>query len=76
MTGIDVEDNAVVNNIVEVLYEAVAPKTRKFSTLNGLTTSPHWGSTLLVHKTSSTGIVKQPATREHYESVWHAKEGF
>ena len=38
MTGIDVEDNAVVNNVVEVLYEVVAPKTRKFSTLNGLTT--------------------------------------
>ena len=27
MTGIDVEDNAVVNNVVEVLYEVVAPKT-------------------------------------------------
>ena len=41
MTGIDVEDNAVVNNVVEVLYEVVAPKTGRSSTLNGLTTPLH-----------------------------------
>ena len=38
MTGIDVEDNAVVNNVVEILYEVVAPKIGRSSTLNGLTT--------------------------------------
>ena len=36
--SIDVEDNAVVNNVVEVLYEVVAPKTGRSGTLNGLTT--------------------------------------
>ena len=41
MTGIDVEDNAVVNNVVEVLYEVVAPKRGRSSTLNGLTTPLH-----------------------------------
>ena len=41
MTGIDVEDNAVVNNVVAVLYDIVAPKTGRFSTLNGLTTPLH-----------------------------------
>ena len=41
MTGIDVEDNAVVNNNLEVMYEVVAPKTRRSSTLNGLTTPLH-----------------------------------
>ena len=41
MTGINVEDNVVVNNVIEVLYEVVAPKTRKYSTLNGLTTPVH-----------------------------------
>ena len=39
MTGIDVEDNAVVNNVVEVLCEVVAPKTRRSCTLNGLNTT-------------------------------------
>ena len=29
MTDIQVDDNAVVNNVVECLYEAVAPKDRK-----------------------------------------------
>ena len=58
MTGIDVEDNAVVNHVVEVIYEVVAHKTGRSSTLNGLTmplhcthqcpTGPHRGSTLLV----------------------------
>ena len=38
MTGIDVQDNAVVNNVVEVLCEVVAPKTGRSSMLNGLTT--------------------------------------
>ena len=62
MTGIDVEDNAAINHVIEVLHEVVAPKTRRSSTLNGLTTplhctlpmsnKPHWGSTLLVHKSS------------------------
>ena len=41
MTGIAVEDNAVVNNVVEVLYEVVAPKTGRSSTLNGVTTPLH-----------------------------------
>ena len=41
MTGIDVEDNAVINNVVEVLYEVVAPKTGRSITLNGLTTPLH-----------------------------------
>ena len=41
MTGIDVEDNAIVNNVVEVLYEVVAPKTERSSTLNGLTMPLH-----------------------------------
>ena len=41
MTGIDVEDNAAVNNVVEVLYEVVAPKIGRSSTLNGLTTPLH-----------------------------------
>ena len=41
MTGIDVEDNAVVNNVVEDLYEVVAPKTGRSNTLNGLTTQLH-----------------------------------
>ena len=41
MTGIDVEDNAVVNNVVDVLYEVVAPKIGRSSTLNGLTTPLH-----------------------------------
>ena len=41
MTGIDVEDNAVVNNVVEILYKVVAPKTGRSSTLNGLTTPLH-----------------------------------
>ena len=41
MTGIDVEDNAVVNNVVAVLYDVVAPKTGRSSTLNGLTTPLH-----------------------------------
>ena len=41
MTGIDVEDNDTVNNVVEVLYEVVAPKTRRFNTLNGLTMPLH-----------------------------------
>ena len=36
MTSIDVEDNAVVNNVVEVLYEVVAPKIGRSSTLNRL----------------------------------------
>ena len=39
--GIDVEHNAVVNNVVEVVYEVVAPKTGGFSMLNGLTTPLH-----------------------------------
>ena len=29
MTGIHVDDNAVINKVVEVLYEVVAPKDRK-----------------------------------------------
>ena len=33
MTGKDVEDNAVVNNVVETLYEVVAPKIGRSSTL-------------------------------------------
>ena len=33
MTGIDVEDNAVVKSVVEVLYEVAAPKTRRSNTL-------------------------------------------
>ena len=37
MTDIPVDDNAVVNNVVEFLYEVVAPNT-----LNGLTTPLHW----------------------------------
>ena len=37
----DVEDNAVVNNAVEVLYEVVAPTTGRCSTLNGLTMTLH-----------------------------------
>ena len=41
MTGIDVEDYVVVNNVVEVLYEVVAPKTGRSSTLTGLTTPLH-----------------------------------
>ena len=41
MTSIDVEENAVVNNVVEVLCEVVAPKTGRSSTLNGLTTPLH-----------------------------------
>ena len=41
MTSIDVEDNAVVNDVVEVLYEVVAPKIGRSSTLNGLTTPLH-----------------------------------
>ena len=41
MTGIDVEDNAAVNNIVAVLYDVVAPKTGRSSTPNGLTTPLH-----------------------------------
>ena len=41
MTGIDVEDNDVVNNVVEVLYEVVAPKTETSSTQNGLTMPLH-----------------------------------
>ena len=41
MTGIDVEDNAIVSNVVEFLYEVVAPKTGRSSTLNGLTTPLH-----------------------------------
>ena len=41
MIGIDVEDNAIVNNVVEVLYEVVAPKMGRSSTLNGLTTPLH-----------------------------------
>ena len=41
MIGIDVEDNAVVNNVVEVLYEVVAPKIGRSNTLNGLTTALH-----------------------------------
>ena len=41
MTGIDVEDNAVVNNFVEFLYEVVAPKTRRSNTLNGLALPLH-----------------------------------
>ena len=41
MTGIDVEDNAVVNNVVEILYEVVAPKTGRSNSLNGLTTPLH-----------------------------------
>ena len=41
MTGIDCEDNAVVYNVVEVLYEVVAPKTGRSTTLNGLTTPLH-----------------------------------
>ena len=41
MTGIDVEDNAAVNNVVEVLYELVAPKIGRCNTLNGLTAPLH-----------------------------------
>ena len=41
MTGMDVEDNAAVNNVVEVPYEVVAPKTGRSSTLNGLTMPLH-----------------------------------
>ena len=41
MTGIDVEDNVVVNNVVEVLYEVVAPKIGRSNTLNGLTMPLH-----------------------------------
>ena len=40
MTGIDNEDNAVLNNVVEVLYE-VAPKTGRSGTRNGLTMPLH-----------------------------------
>ena len=41
MTGIDVEDNTIVHNVVEVLYEVVAPKKARSSTLNGLTMPVH-----------------------------------
>ena len=41
MTGIDVEDNAVVNNVVAVLYDVVAPKTGRSSTLSRLTLPLH-----------------------------------
>ena len=41
MTSIDVEDNAVVDNVVAVLYDVVAPKTGRSGTLNGLTTPLH-----------------------------------
>ena len=36
MSSIDVEDNAVVNNVIEVLYEVVAPKKGRYGTLSGL----------------------------------------
>ena len=62
MTGIDVEDNAVVNNVVAVLHDILAPKTGRSSMLNGLATplhctppmshKPNRGSTLVVHNTS------------------------
>ena len=41
MTGTDVEDNGVVHNVVEVLYEVVAPERGSSSTLNGFTTPLH-----------------------------------
>ena len=41
MTGIDVEDNAVANNVVEFLYEVVAPKIGRSNTPNGLTMPLH-----------------------------------
>ena len=37
MTGMDVEDKAVVNNVVCMRYEVVAQKAERSSTLNGLT---------------------------------------
>ena len=41
MTGMDVEDNAVVRNVVEVLYEVVAPQMGRSSTLTIFTTPLH-----------------------------------
>ena len=74
MTGIDVEDNAIVGNVVDALYEVVPPKIGRSNGLNGLTipllctppmsNRPTLGSTLLVHKISwdvanSTRVVKK-----------------
>ena len=39
--GIDVEDNIVIKSAVEVLYQALAPKTGRSNTLQGLTTPLH-----------------------------------
>ena len=91
MTGIDVEDNAVVNNMIGVLYEVVAPKKGRSGTLNGLSTPLHCtppmsnGPTLgfniacaqnhLKRCQFNWGREKNPTTRERYEAVWHAKEG-
>ena len=67
MTGIDVEDNAVVNNVVEVLYEVVAPKTRRSSTLNRLTTPPHCTPPMSNRPTLELNIACAQNQLKHYQ---------
>ena len=88
MTGIGVEDNAVVNNVVEVLYEVAAPKTGRSNTLNGLATPLRCTPPMSNKPTMGFDIACAPVEtlpiqlgseknlqQGNGEAVWHAKKG-